>query len=392
MKFRIIAKDASARAGTLETKNGKIKTPAFIPVATKAAVKTLTSEDMEELGAQILMCNTYHLMLQPGRLLVKKMGGLHSFMSWKKPLITDSAGFQAFSLGYGIEHFTGKMGNYFVGDQKPPKEKIKKLATVDDDGVSFLSIYDQSVHKLTPEESIQIQEDLGGDIIIAFDECTSPFSSYEYVKESMKRTHRWAERCIKAHTTDQALMGVIQGGPHEDLRREAAKFISERFDIYGIGGSLGKTKADMHKILEWVTDELPEERPRHLLGIATVEDLFESVERGVDMFDCVGPTRIARAGYVYILPESGGNRKNKYRIKLTTLKYEDDKKPIDPNCNCKVCRNYSRAYIRHLFKAQEMTAYYLASYHNLHYVLSLMRKIRESIKKEEFKRLKEKWI
>lgn len=393
MKFKIIKSIKKRRLGEIKLPNGKIKTPAFIPVATKASVKALSKHDLEELTPQILMCNTYHLMLRPGADLIKKFKGLHKFMNWNKPIITDSAGFQAFSLGYGKEHFTGKIGSYFVGKKQQPKKKVEKLALINDNHVKFKSIYDEKIKTLTPEKSIKIQEKLGGDIIIALDECTSPFSSYNYTKNSLERTHKWAVRCIKAHKTKQALFGVIQGGEYKDLREKSAKFISSLdFDGYCIGGSLGKTKQKMHNILEWCINLLPENKPRHLLGIGTVEDIFNSVERGIDLFDCVAPPRLARAGYIYISYKSGGSKKNKFRYRLKNAKYEKDKLPLDPNCNCKVCKHYSRAYIRHLFKSKELLAYNLATYHNLYFILRLMEDIRKAIKNNEFLKLKNKWL
>jgi len=395
MKFKIIKKDkkTKARLGEITLPNGKIKTPVFIPVATKASVKAMSKHDLEELNPQILMCNTYHLMLRPGADLIKKMGGLHKFMNWNKPIITDSAGFQAFSLGYGKEHFTGKIGSYFVGRKKKPKAEVEKLALINDNFVQFKSIYDEKIKHLTPEKSIKIQEKLKADIIIALDECTSPFSSYNYTKKSLERTHSWAKRCIKAHKTNQPLFGVIQGGEYKDLRQKSANFISKlNFDGYCIGGSLGKTKKKMHKIIDWIIALLPENKPRHLLGIGTVEDLFNTIEQGIDMFDCVAPPRLARSGYIYFSYKSGGNIKNKFRYRIKNSKYEKDKKPLDPNCDCKVCKHYTRAYIRHLFKSKELLAYNLATYHNLYFILRLMEDIRKAIKKGEFLKLKKKWL
>ncbi len=395
LKFKIIKKDrkTKARLGIIKVPHGTIKTPSFIPVATKATVKALSKHDLEEINPQILMCNTYHLMLRPGADLIKKFNGLHKFMNWNKPLITDSAGFQAFSLGYGKEHFTGKIGSYFVGRKKLKKEEVEKFALINDDYVSFKSIYDEKIKKLTPEKSIKIQEKLNADIIIALDECTSPFSSYEYTKNSLERTHSWAVRCLKAHKTNQALFGVVQGGEYKDLRQKSAKFISSLdFDGYCIGGSLGKTKKKMHQIIDWCVNLLPENKPRHLLGIGTVEDLFNAIEQGIDMFDCVAPPRLARSGYIYFSYKSGGNIKNKFRYRIKNSKYEKDNKPLDPNCNCKVCKNYSRAYIRHLFKSKELLAYNLATYHNLFFILKLMEYIRKAIRKGEFLKLKKRWL
>ncbi|MEM4263500.1 MAG: tRNA guanosine(34) transglycosylase Tgt [Candidatus Woesearchaeota archaeon] len=389
LKFTITAKDGKARAGILKLKHGTIKTPELIPVATKAAVKALSAEDMKELGAQLLICNTYHLMLKPGSEIIKNLGGLNKFMNWKKPLLTDSGGFQAFSLGLGQEHATGKM--YFPGESefKKPGESIVKI---DDSGILFRSIYDNSWQFLSPEKSIQIQEQLGADMILALDECTSPLSDKEYTAKSLERTHNWAKRCIEAHKSKQALVGIVQGGHWQDLREQSARFIGALpFDGFAIGGSLGKSKQDMHNILEWVIPLLPEEKPRHLLGIGVVEDIFEAVERGIDLFDCVSPTRNARSGYVFIRPPEG-NKKNKFRYSIRTKKYLQDSSPLDKNCNCSVCKRYTRAYISHLFRSNELLAYQLVSYHNIHFFLQLMREIRESIEKKEFLKLKEKWL
>ncbi|MFC1732643.1 tRNA guanosine(34) transglycosylase Tgt, partial [candidate division KSB1 bacterium] len=311
------------------------------------------------------------------------------FMDWKKPLLTDSGGFQAFSLGLGREHGTGKM--YFQGGVEVLKKPERSNAIIAEEGIHFRSVYDQSSHLLTPESSIKIQEQLGADMILALDECTSPLSEKKYVAESLERTNRWAVRSIEAHKTKQALAGIIQGSQWKDLREKSAEFIcSQKFDSIAIGGSLGKSKKDMHNIIDWVKPFLPEEKPRHLLGIGVVEDLFEGVERGIDLFDCVSPTRMARTGFAYITPPVG-NKKNKYKYKLSGANHKHDNKPIDPNCSCKVCKRHSRAYINHLFKARELLAYQLTSYHNIHFFLQLMRDIRQSIEDSKFGDLKKEW-
>jgi len=391
LKFQISAQEGKARTGTLILKHGTVKTPELMPVATKATVKALTDEDLKNIGAQILICNTYHLMLQPNADIVSKMGGLHKFMNWKRPLVTDSGGFQAFSLGLGREHAVGKM--YFPGENYVNKKpRGKSIAKITDEGISFKSIYDNSIQFLSPEKSIKIQEKLGADMILVLDECTSPLSSKKYTKESMERTHRWAQQCIDIHKTYQALVGIVQGGHWQDLRKQSSKYIdSLDFDGYAIGGSLGKSKRDMHNVLDWTIPNLSEEKPRHLLGIGIVEDIFESVNRGVDLFDCVGPTRLARSGYVYIRPPIG-NKQNKYRYKLKSTKNKTDKSPLDPNCKCKVCKNYSRAYIHHLFKTEELLSFNLLSYHNVFFMLELMREIRNSIESGTFKKLMKKWL
>lgn len=389
LKFKVSSEEKGARTGVLKLKHGTVKTPELMPVATKASVKALSSEELEELKVQLIICNTYHLMLRPGADVVEKLGGLHKFMNWKGPIVTDSGGFQAFSLGLGREHGTGKM--YFQGGAEVLKRPEKSNARITDKGVYFRSIYDHSPHLLTPEKSIRIQEQLGADMILALDECTSPLSDKKYVAESLERTHRWAQESIDAHKTRQALAGIIQGSQWKDLREKSAKYIcSLPFDSIAIGGSLGKSKKDLHNILGWIKPYLPDEKPRHLLGIGVVEDLFESVYRGMDLFDCVSPTRMARAGFVYVSPPLG-NRKNKYKYKIAGASFRHDNKPVDPNCKCRVCRNYSRAYINHLFKANELLAYSLTSYHNIHFFMQLMRDIRDSIDNSKFGQMRKKW-
>ncbi len=394
--FKILKRGPGhARTGEITTAHGKIKTPFFVPVATKATVKALTPAQLTEIGAQATLANTYHLHLRPGECIVHKMGGLHKFMAWDKPIITDSGGFQVFSLGFGMEHQVSKIGNIFPdeAEEKKTKDNSEKLAKVDDEGVTFKSPIDGKMDRLTPEISIKIQEMLGADIILAFDECTSPLSDYEYTKKAMHRTHRWAEQCIHAHKTSQLLFGIIQGGEYRDLREESAKFISSLdFPGLAIGGSLGKSKKDMYNILEWCIPHLPEDKPRHLLGIGSIDDLFECVERGIDMFDCVMPTRLARAGYLLLSPEAGGNPKNKFRTSVKRSQYRKDPKCVDKTCDCYACRNFSMSYLRHLFRSRELLFYSLASIHNLSLVLSLMQSIRDAIKDDEFFHLKKKWL
>jgi len=391
LKFKVKSEEGNARTGLLKLKHGVVHTPDLIPVATKATVKALTSKDLNDLGAQILICNTYHLMLQPNADTIYELGGLNKFMNWKKPLVTDSGGFQAFSLGLGKEHAVGKM--FFPdGGSQSGKKKGKAIAKVSEKGISFRSIYDNSRQFLTPEKSIRIQEKLGADIILALDECTSPLSDKNYTAKSLRRTHKWAKKCLEIHKTDQALAGIVQGGHWKDLREKSAQYIdSLDFDSYAIGGSLGKSKKDMHNVLDWVIPNLSKNKPRHLLGIGVVEDIFESVERGVDLFDCVSPTRIARSGYAHLFPPIG-TKKNKYRYKLKSIKYRKDNRPIDPNCDCKVCKNYSRAYIYHLLKTEELLGYNLISYHNLYFMLDLMEKIRKAIEDKTFLDLKKNWM
>lgn len=391
LQFKIKKQDGNARTGQLTLKHGTIETPDLMPVATKATVKALSTDDLQELGAQMLICNTYHLMLQPTAEVISKMGGLHKFMNWNKPIATDSGGFQAFSLGLGKEHAVGKI--YFPGEEyKEGKPRGKSIAKINDKGIKFRSIYDNSRQFLTPEKSIKVQEKLGADMILVLDECTSPLSSKEYTENSMHRTHKWAKQCLEIHETDQALAGIVQGGHWQDLREQSAKYIASLpFDSFAIGGSLGKSKTHMYNVLDWVIPHLPEHKPRHLLGIGVVEDVFESVERGVDLFDCVSPTRLARSGFAYIRPPIG-TKKNKYRYKIKSIKYTQDEQAIDPNCHCRICQHYSRGYIYHLLKTEELLGYNLISYHNLYFMIQLMKEIRESINTNTFQQLKKEWM
>lgn len=373
--FKIIKKSKKswARAGVLETPHGRIRTPAFVSIATQASVKSLSPEDLKNLGAEIILANTYHLYLRPGRETVRKAGGLHGFMNWHGPTMTDSGGFQVFSLGWGRVHQIGKIG-WFPGAEEIQAFPLgkPKLVKISKNGVEFTSHLDGSRHFFTPEKSIKIQEDLGADIIFAFDECTSPLANYDYTKKSLKRTHEWAIRCLKAKKRkDQALFGIVQGGEYKDLREESAGFISGLpFDGIGIGGSLGKTKKDMFKILKWVYRFLPEEKPRHLLGIGKPEDFKNCVKLGVDLFDCVWPTRLARRGALLV---------KKGKINIENAKYVKDFSPIEKGCQCYTCLNFTRAYLSHLFRAKELLAYRLATIHNLHFTLNLVGKIREDI-------------
>ena len=412
MLFTIKSKQNKARTGVITTKHGNIQTPAFIPVATKATVKALTQEQINELGSQILMCNTYHLFLKPGEKLIEKFGGLHKFMNWNKPIITDSGGFQVFSLGYGLVHKANKIKSRLSEEEQKSieqnalrvKEENKEvmLAKIKGDKVTFRSVYDNSIQELTPEKSIAIQHKLGSDLIIAFDECTSPLHDYDYVKTSLARTHKWAEMCLKYHqenvshsdnSPNQFLLGVIQGGNFQDLRKESAQFFAERdFDAYALGGFFGESKEDMYKLVGEVDEILPENKFRHLLGIGTAEDILLAVEQGIDTFDCNSATRVARAGYIYILPNSGGTVENKFRFRLIGKDFEDDKQPLDPNCDCWVCKNYSRAFVRHLLKTNEYTGYTLASFHNIYFFIKLMEKIRKAIDDGKFEELKKEWL
>ncbi len=399
MNFQIHEKDGMARTGVVETRSGSFNVPAFIPVATSGAVRALDGRDLESMGVEVVFANTYHLYLRPGDDLVKRLGGLHKFMNFDKPIITDSGGFQVFSLGYGMEHGVGKIAdNIFlegmnVEEMAKASKKGKKWARVEEDGVTFKNPLTGEVVELTPQKSMEIQSNLDSDIIFAFDECTSPLSDKNYTAEALERTHRWEEECLESYNREQELFGIVQGGEYKDLREKSAQFVAQKdFAGIGVGGSLGKSKVDMHSILEWVIPYLPEEKPRHLLGIGAVEDIFNSVERGIDMFDCVAPTRWARRGHLYVSPEEGGTAENKFRINIRNAQFREDERPIYRTCNCFVCQNYSRAYLRHLFSAEELTYFRLSSYHNVNFLLRLMEGIRDSINKGYFQELKKEWL
>lgn len=367
-----------ARAGVLKTPHGTIQTPAFVTVGTKATIKSLTPEQVKSLGAQVVLANTYHLYLQPGEKILKKAGGLHNFMNWSGPTMTDSGGFQVFSLGVAFGTKTGKLakaGEVVEGEEIDKGDEVGKLAKIDEDGVTFKSYKDGSEHRFTPERSIEIQQNIGADMIFVFDECTSPASPYEYQKQAMDRTHRWAKRSLDAHRASkeasekQGLFGIVQGGRHRDLREESARILTSMdFDGYGIGGSFDKD--DMYTAVGWVNAILPEDKPRHLLGIGEPMDLFGAVLNGCDLFDCVAPTRQARNGSLYTADG---------RININNAQFADDFTPIDKECDCYTCKNYTRAYIAHLFRSQEMLAATLASIHNLRFLISLVEKMRSSI-------------
>jgi len=393
-KFIIKKKDkiSLARAGVFQTPHGDIKTPAFVTVGTKGTVKSLTPEMVKDLGAQVVLGNTYHLYLEPGPKLVHDLGGLGKFMNWVGPTMTDSGGFQVFSLGAAFGKGVTKVA---IEEILEEENNQARLCYIDDDGVDFRSYKDGSLHRFTPEKSMEIQWDIGADIIFAFDECTSPQASETYQREALDRTHRWAERSLKRHvelrldlpTQNQALFGVVQGGRFTSLRKESARILSSMkvnnifFDGFGIGGSF--TKDDIKEIVCVVNKELPEEKPRHLLGIGEPEDLFDGVEAGCDMFDCVAPTRIARNGSLYT--KNG-------KINILNAKYTNDLSPIDENCDCYTCQNYAIAYIAHLFRSREMLAATLASIHNLHFIITLVNSIRESILNDTFDIFKKEFL
>ncbi|EOD00670.1 tRNA guanosine(34) transglycosylase Tgt [Caldisalinibacter kiritimatiensis] len=353
IKYELIkeSKECNARLGKLHTPHGVIETPIFMPVGTKATVKTMTPEELKDIGAQIILSNTYHLYLRPGHELIKEAGGLHKFMNWDGPILTDSGGFQVFSLGH--------------------------LRNITEEGVEFRSHIDGSKHFISPEKSIEIQNSLGSDIIMAFDECAPYPSDREYVKNSLERTTRWAKRCIKAHKNPekQALFGIVQGGMYKDLREQSAKDLLELdFPGYAVGGlSVGEPAELMYEVLDYTVPLLPKNKPRYLMGVGSPDYLFEAVVRGIDMADCVLPTRMARNGT--FLTSQG-------RVVIKNAKYKKDFNKLDPECDCYTCQNYSRAYLRHLFKANEILGARLATIHNLYFLLKLMENIREAIKED----------
>jgi len=398
------------RAGKLETPHGVIETPAFVTVGTKATVKALTPEQVASLGAQVVLANTYHLYLEPGDEIVRDGGGLGKFMNWHGPTMTDSGGFQVFSLGaaFGKNAGKGKIGKIAERGAVPTEEAIadvnedavsvhEALAKIDEDGVSFKSVIDGSAHRFTPERSMEIQHNIGADMFFAFDECTSPHAPYEYQREAMDRTHRWAERSLHYHQKNvkrdadgqptQALFGIVQGGRHEDLRKESAKIIGEmNFDGFGIGGSFDKE--DMYTVVGWVNDILPEGKPRHLLGIGEPEDFFGGIENGADLFDCVAPTRLARTGNLYGAHGRINIKNTKFRTDFGAIATGPDGK----KCVCYTCTNYTAAYLAHLFRANEMEAATLASIHNLHFIVNLVKMIRRSILDETFAQFKKEFL
>lgn len=426
------------RAGVLNTPHGEILTPSFVVVGTKATVKAMTTNQTKDLGVQVVLANTYHLYLQPGDEIVREAGGLHKFMNWQGPMMTDSGGFQVFSLGVAYGKELSKVvsitdPSLLIPERSSVDDGIPRLATIGNDGVSFRSHLDGSLHYITPEKSIEIQHNLGADIIFAFDECTSPTENERYQEEALSRTHAWAKRSLEEHKkreeakkeyqnfsrftpkgpyTDknfdipsslishlpQALFGIVQGGRSEKLRKESAKVVAEMklengvdsetgealfkgFDGFGIGGSFAKE--DMSRAVKWVNEILPEEKPRHLLGIGEPEDLFMGVENGVDLFDCVGPTRTARNGTLFT--KNG-------KINILNAKFVREFNPIDEGCNCDTCINYTRAYLSHLFRAKEILGATLATIHNVYFINKLVANMRQAILDDNFLKFKNEFL
>lgn len=373
-------KHSRARAGVLHTDHGDVETPVFMPVGTQATVKALDAADMEMLGAQIILNNTYHLHLRPGEDTVKALGGAHAFQHWNRAILTDSGGYQVFSLG-------------------AKKAAHGNLVKIDEDGVTFKSHLDGSGHRFTPEEAIKIQQKLGADVIMAFDQCTSDSATESEARTAMERTHRWADRCLAAFADKkeapafkQQLFGIVQGGVHRDLRRASAAFIASRaFDGFAIGGeSVGYNMEKTREILSWIEDLMPEDKARYTMGVGlSPEDLFDVVEGGADMFDCVSPTRVARNGALF---NRKAGRSKKYRVEIGNKANERDERPIDEECGCFTCKKYTRAYLRHLFLAEELAYFRLGTIHNLHFLLNLMRDMRKAILEDCFLDFKKNWI
>lgn len=400
--FDILARDHEARRGRLRTAHGTVETPAFVAVGTQGSVKGVEPDAVAAAGTQLLFANTYHLYLRPGAEVVAAHGGLHRFMNWPRPILTDSGGFQVFSLGAGLEHGVGKVASIFPGEGAGPSAARtgQGLVRVEEERVLFKSHVDGSLHEFTPEISIGVQKALGADMILAFDECTSPLHDETYTAASADRTHRWAHRSLAAfhdlpprHDYPQALFGVVQGGAFRNVRLTSAREIGGMgFDGIAIGGNLGATRDAMYEVLEWTTGALPDTPPRHLLGIGDVPSVFEAVARGLDTFDCVAPTRNARNGGVLARTGDDGAPLPNFRLNLLNARFADDLRPIDEDCDCATCRSYSRAYLRHLLKAGEALGQGAATVHNLRFMARMMEEIRASIAGGTFRATMRAWL
>jgi queuine tRNA-ribosyltransferase len=388
-QFKILAQSVTskARMGFLSTPHGALETPAFIFCATKAAIKGASPAQMKAQGTQIILSNTYHLMLNPGGALIEKMGGLHQFMGWDGPLLTDSGGFQVFSMGHGSVSQEIKKNSR---DTRP-----KTVLKISEEGVTFRSYLDGSLQVLTPERSIEVQRQLGPDFVVVFDECTPYHVDKSYTEQSLHLSHRWGVRCLqefeKHHTGRQALYGILQGGVYPDLRKIAAEFVNEQpFFGYAVGGSLGENKAQMYDVVAETMSLLNPTRPVHLLGIGGVKDIFAGVEQGIDTFDCVHPTRLARHGGALI--KGGDKEKNREHIVLSNQKFQYDARPLDETCACETCKTYSRAYLHYLIRANESLVMQALTLHNVAFMNRLMAAIRQAIKDDRLEAEKEQWI
>ena len=373
--FTIVARDGAARAGVLRTAHGEVRTPAFVPLASTATVKTLHSAEVAELGYEMVLGNTFHLFIQPGIELIRELGGLHEFMGWKGAIVTDSGGFQVFSMGHGS-----------VADEikrrRDPRESM--VLSIEEEGVRFRSYLDGSERFMGPETSMEVQAALRSDIALAFDECTPFHVEREYTERSMERTHRWLDRCVAWHRehapAEQLLFGIVQGGIHRDLRAKATAYVAAAdVDGIAIGGSLGQEKVQMREVVGWVLGDLPDERPRHLLGIGDVDDLVRAVGAGVDTFDCATPTRLARHGTALV-----SDPQRRWRLDLNRGHHRADAAPIDESCPCSACREHTRAYLHYLVRAGELTAKRLLTLHNLTFMHRLMRDMQAAIEAGEY--------
>ncbi|MFQ5971253.1 MAG: tRNA guanosine(34) transglycosylase Tgt [Alphaproteobacteria bacterium] len=381
-----------ARVGRLSTPHGVIETPAYIFCATKAAIKALTPDQVRDAGTQIILGNTYHLMLQPGAERIARLGGLHRMMGWDGPLLTDSGGFQIFSLGHGsvAEEIKGSRGN-----RQPPT-----LIDIGDDGATFRSYVDGSVHTLTPEGSIRIQRQLGADIALVLDECTPHHAERDYTARSMELSHRWAVRSLREFQRTkpdpsgrQALFGIVQGGVYEDLRRESAEFtMSQPYFGHAVGGCLGGDKAELHEVVSMAMGPLESHRPAHLLGIGSVEDVWEGAAKGIDSFDCVNPTRLARHGGAFVRRPGDDGPDGREHINLRNARHRDDRDPLEDECGCYTCRTFTRAYLHHLFKAGEILGIQLLALHNIAFMNRLMASVREAIRTGRYAEAKREWL
>ncbi|OGG01865.1 hypothetical protein A2Z33_01275 [Candidatus Gottesmanbacteria bacterium RBG_16_52_11] len=421
--FKVTGYDpfSRARTGIISTPHGKIETPGFIPVGTQATVKSLTPKELKGLGIPMFFVNTYHIYLRPGTDVIARFGGLHKFMGWDAPVITDSGGFQVFSLNrkkyvntaiseFAVldrEKFTrngtlkGRSDGVFPDDYRP----VGELVRIDRDGVSFTSHWDGTEHRFTPEISMSVQNILGSDIMIAFDECAPYPTTREYSAAAVGRTHSWLTRSIAAWEKNnvrrknkpyQALYGVVQGSTFKDQRIESAKFVSAAHtDGIAIGGvSVGESKKEMENVLSWCMPNLPEDKPRHLLGVGEIDDIFTLVRHGIDTFDCVQPTRLARMGHLFVNNQiiKSNNQKQKWTIDINKTEYKYDTKPLDRRCSCYTCRNFSRSYLHHLFRVRELLAYRLATIHNLCFVTRLLAEIRKAISRGSLGQLERAWL
>ncbi|MFV9505022.1 MAG: tRNA guanosine(34) transglycosylase Tgt [Oscillochloridaceae bacterium umkhey_bin13] len=383
--FNITARDSATRArtGIVTTAHGPVATPVFMPVGTRGTVKTLTPDELRDHGAQIILGNTYHLYLQPGHELIARRGGLHRFMGWQGPILTDSGGFQVFSLVYG------GIADEIKGRRPQHAERMDKMVTVTEDAVIFKSYLDGSRHIFTPERSIQVQHGIGADLIVCFDELPPFRAGYDYTAQSMERTHRWAARCLTAHrerdsatlpNPNQYLFGIVHGGVFADLRRASAELISSMgFDGLCIGGSLGGDKAQMYEVVDMTVPHLPDGLARHLLGVGDVDDLLEGVARGIDMFDCVSPTRLGRHGAALVREPA-----RRWKLNVANASLREDDNPLQADCACYTCRHFSRAYIHYLYRAKELLAVRLLSLHNVAFLLNLMAEVRAAISAGRF--------